>query len=353
MRTKTFILLLTCFVITSSILILFSNQRPTIQNIVSETHKQLNNLKTLKENLQDVLQEQLTADPEVLELLGFVKHPRIYPNDSWTNITLPPIVTAASSGEGIKALGFVKNVHHFVPGYHILLYDLGLGRSESETLLEVCNGTRKSSHCSIVKFPYKQFPSHVKTLKFHTFRPLIIQQVLNDVGAILWMDVDYRLVTDHLEPFVKIAKKVGLVAWGNLLPTSAVTHPNMFHFFQTSQELFFFHHLVETSVLVLFNIQLIHSQLMLPWVQCALTPACIAPIGAQSYGCRFDKKPQFRYSGCHWYDASAFNIILGVVFGFDSSSYMGQKTFFRKLGEDWEYYDSFNETSGGYLHYEV
>ena len=51
MRTKTFILLLTCFVITSSILILFSNQRPTIQNIVSETHKQLNNLKTLKVRL--------------------------------------------------------------------------------------------------------------------------------------------------------------------------------------------------------------------------------------------------------------------------------------------------------------
>lgn len=43
--------------------------------------------------------------------------------------------------------------------------------------------------------------------------------------------------------------------------------------------------------------------------------------GAQSGGCKFNKKPQYRYSGCHGYDASAFNIVLGLTFGFDEKKY--------------------------------
>lgn len=41
---------------------------------------------------------------------------------------------------------------------------------------------------------------------------------------------------------------------------------------------------------------------------------CIAPFGAQSGGCRFDKKPLYRYSGCHAYDSAALNLALGNAF---------------------------------------
>ena len=88
---------------------------------------------------------------------------------------------------------------------------------------------------------------------------------------------------------------------------------------------------------------------MLPWVQCVLTEPCINPVGAQDTGCRWDKKPQFRYSGCHRsvsflsikvphlmfrYDVSAFNIVLGQMFNFMESEYLGQKEFFRKVDRD-------------------
>lgn len=58
--------------------------------------------------------------------------------------------------------------------------------------------------------------------------------------------------------------------------------------------------------------------------------------GAQSGGCRFNKKPQYRYSGCHWYDGSALNIVLGLKFGFDEGqyTYRGHEKFFRKVGPD-------------------
>jgi hypothetical protein len=48
MRTKNFVVLLFCIICTSVYLCLFGSQRPTIENIVSQTHKQLNNLKSFK-----------------------------------------------------------------------------------------------------------------------------------------------------------------------------------------------------------------------------------------------------------------------------------------------------------------
>ena len=39
-------------------------------------------------------------------------------------------------------------------------------------------------------------------------------------------------------------------------------------------------------------------------------------------GCRFDKKPAFRYSGCHAYEVSALNVVLGKMFGFNESKYI-------------------------------
>lgn len=44
-------------------------------------------------------------------------------------------------------------------------------------------------------------------------------------------------------------------------------------------------------------------------------------LGAQSNGCKFNKKPLYRYSGCHGYDASAFNIVLGLTWHLDDTKY--------------------------------
>ena len=41
----------------------------------------------------------------------------------------------------------------------------------------------------------------------------------------------------------------------------------------------------------------------------------------------------FRYSGCHRYDVSAFNIVLGEMFSFKESAYMGSESFFRKVDQ--------------------
>lgn len=64
--------------------------------------------------------------------------------------------------------------------------------------------------------------------------------------------------------------------------------------------------------------------------------------GAQSAGCRFNKKPQYRYSGCHAYDAAALNIVLGLYFNFDDTNYIHQEreTYFHKIEPD-EVYEEY------------
>ena len=71
------------------------------------------------------------------------------------------------------------------------------------------------------------------------------------------------------------------------VPTTTLTHPKMFQYFDPRQyEEYAFQHMASASVVVLVYNQATHSKLMLPWLRCALTEACINPIGAQDSGCR-------------------------------------------------------------------
>lgn len=65
------------------------------------------------------------------------------------------------------------------------------------------------------------------------------------------------------------------------------------------------------------------EQILLPWIKCVLNAQCISPIGSSSNlnHCKFNKKPQYRYSGCHNYDESAFNIVCGLAFSFSEAKY--------------------------------
>lgn len=333
MRTKTFILFLICVVATSVFLIVFGNQRPSIQTIVTETHKQLTNLKNFKENLENAEEKRLVADEKYLTLLGFTEHPRLYPSAVWKNTSLPIIVTYVTDGQELQAVGFARNVAHFLPNHTAIIYNLGLEQYGLQMLLTHCN----SSRCVVVNFELNAFPSHVEEERLHAFRPLLIQDALHKAGAVLFMECDHRLLTGRIEPLLQIALKGGgVLGWATKRATSALTHPKMFDYFHTTADNFLFLPMVESNKLLLYNTESVHEEIMLPWVQCALTLDCIHPIGAQSAGCRFNKKPQYRYSGCHRYDGSALNIVLGLRFGLDEMqyTYQGHEVFFRKVGPD-------------------
>lgn len=148
-------------------------------------------------------------------------------------------------------------------------------------------------------------------------------------------------ISDQLNQSLARAQEVGLAGWVIRNPTSAVTHPKMFEYFKTDPDKYYFHHAVELNHIILFNTPHIHKKLMLPWVKCALSEDCINPTGAQNTGCNYKRRPFFRYSGCHHYDMSALNIILGLMFDFSSQKYAvdeGVRVF--------DSMDKISETSG-------
>ncbi|XP_072378207.1 uncharacterized protein [Diabrotica undecimpunctata] len=318
MRTKNFLFTICVIVSVSLIFIIFGQQKPeSIQNIVSSTNEQIKNF---KDNLRDAETKTLNADEKYLNLLGFTEEPRLYPRDVWRNTSLPVVVTYVHDGEESQAIGLILNMARVLPNNTILVYNLGLDDQGYKLLTSFCNNSR----CQVINFDLSQFPPHVEIDILRAYRPLIIQDALHHTGAIFFLQSNYR-VTQNVIPtlFEERTLKTGILAWPLSLknPVSSLTHKKMFEYFHTDADNFLFLQMVKAEALLIVNTETIHKHVMLPWVQCTLTQDCIIPIGAQSAGCKFDKKPQYRYSGCHSYDTSALNIVLGLLFKQNTSQY--------------------------------
>lgn len=133
-----------------------------------------------------------------------------------------------------------------------------------------------------------------------------------------------NVTAEHvIKLYESVQSDSGILAWPmeSNPAVSSLTHKKMFEYFHTDSDNFIFSPMISGNYLVIVNTESIHKDIMLPWVLCSITRDCIVPIGAQSAGCRFDKKPQYRYSGCHSYDTSALNIVLGQKFKLDYSKY--------------------------------
>lgn len=342
MKTKNIFLVVILLILTSSLfLIMGGNQQPALQSIVSETQKHLNKLKQLKENLNQLEEKTLLVSEKHLELLGFEKKPLLFPLSLWTNTSTPAVVTYVRyNGQERQAVGLLRNIQHHLPNTTVLIYNLGLDDENIQIIQNYCD-----TRCMIIQFNLDLYPSHISEDISHAFRPLVIQDSLTKVGGILFLECNWR-ITSSLKPILKtpVSKlyRNGIIAWATRQATSSLTHPNMFGYFQTTSENFLFLPMVEVTKLLIYNTHDVHYKIMLPWVQCALTEDCISPIGAQSSGCHFNKKPQYRYSGCHGYDASALNIVLGLHFDFRDSLYTYPTDNLSQSGE--QFFKSVSET---------
>lgn len=314
MRTKHFLLILISVITTSILLILLGpagQQNDSIKNIMSQTHEQLRNLQN---NLRDSSEPHPEMDPKYLAQLGFTQS--LY-NGTRHNFS---IVTYALAGDVASTILYAQNIAAKLPSELLLIYDLGLAESDLHTLQAFCNSTR----CSVITFELATLPSYITDENMHAFRPIIIHDALARARTILFTENSVRLRgtgRDLSEIRARTENGSGVTGWTTQQAVTSRTHPKMFDYFDTDADDFQFLPMVSLDFVFFSSTPEVNNKIMLPWVRCMLTPECLHPIGAQSGGCKYNKKPQYRYSGCHGYDTSAFNIILGVTYGFDETRY--------------------------------
>ena len=194
----------------------------------------------------------------------------LWPNSLWRkagNVSEPVIVTAIQAGFKMEAVNFLKNVKSFFSNTTIILFDMGLTKSDFDFVKQACdiyNGlednmtegeersyydykegirlsdakktgfkdrelyhsnllrefsnlhqekindssekTSTTNVCQLRSFdPELVFPSHTRRLSNGAFRPLIIQSVLKDAGCVLWMNIEQRFVSNETSSILEFA----------------------------------------------------------------------------------------------------------------------------------------------------
>ncbi|EDW08147.1 uncharacterized protein LOC6578297 [Drosophila mojavensis] len=380
MRTKHLILILIGVIIATLVFIVFGpagEPNDSFKHIVVQTHQQL---KEFQENLRVGLErKKLELDPKYLLLLGFTsplstkddasqqpaesgKQKQVQTDVPVTSkrelqqqqlmagrgqaaeqellllqqveqksqrkrITTPynntksnfTIVSYVQEGQVSSVILLAQNIAAKLPNESLLIYDLGVSEEQLRSLNACCN----SSRCTVITYDLSEFPSFVSDQRTHAYRPIVIKDALMRSKSILFLENCMRIRGSYrdLQQLQNRALVAGVLGWNTPTAVSSRTHPKMFDYFESDAENFIFLRMVDLDVVFFADTLFVTEKIMLPWLKCALTMECIDPIGAQSNGCKFNKKPLYRYSGCHGYDASAFNIVLGLTWHLDDTKY--------------------------------
>lgn len=229
-------------------------------------------------------------------------------NRSQPNVTLtsfPVIVTAANAGFYGVTQGLLKSIHELLlPKYKdlkIIYYDLGLQASQHNELVKYCK-------CEVRKFPFDEFPPHVKRLKTYTWKPIIIQQLLMEFGFVWWADSSVRFITDDLDRALDYSRDNSFLifTYAPILAVAFQTDPQTMQYF--GEDPCKYRHFGENeATFVLFHYDEISRALVNAWAACALNEECMCPKGTESkLGCNARREVDGR---CHRFDQAVLSIL--------------------------------------------
>ncbi|XP_045163077.1 uncharacterized protein LOC123527578 [Mercenaria mercenaria] len=329
MKTKNFYAVILFLLAAMTTLWILIDPSPSLHTIVSETHKQISNIKNIPSNIRHTKKKMLEVDHKYLDILGFptsTVKPVLNKSKSAVLKTDPVIVVPVFSSAFEQTKIFLASVKKHLPEKFIVFYDLGLGGKDSLTLKKTCNSTKYN--CEVKSFSYNKYPSHVHSQGLGSYVPICIQESLKEYGAVIWSNPHEYFLTKEISTVISIAKEAGIAAWTIKDTTSSITYPKMFTYFEEKPEHYYFHRAIKTSHLIVYNTDFVQSNIMLPWIKCALVEECISPTGSQNSGYCYQPKPRYLYTGCHHYEQSALNVILGKAFSYDNNDYSTTEKIF-------------------------
>lgn len=147
MKTKNFYAVILFVLAALTTLWILIDPSPSLHTIVSETHKQISNIKNIPANIRHTKKELLEVDRKYLDILGFPTS-TIKPamNISKSGILeLDPVIVVPVFPAAFEiSKTFLASVKKYLPEKYIVFYDFGLGGKES--LMVGINGMRCGSH---------------------------------------------------------------------------------------------------------------------------------------------------------------------------------------------------------------
>lgn len=134
MKTKNFyaVLLFSLAVVTTFWIL--ADPSPNLHTIVSETHKQISNIRKIPSNIRNTKKELLEVDSRYLKLLGFPTSTSPTPynyTEAEVLATDPVVVVPVLPSAFDQSQTFLAATNKYFPDKLVVFFDLGLGSKEN------------------------------------------------------------------------------------------------------------------------------------------------------------------------------------------------------------------------------
>ncbi|KAK6174043.1 hypothetical protein SNE40_017389 [Patella caerulea] len=272
--------------------------------------KRLLNMKTTKD-VEDILYglgypKRTTTSGDVY--IPDLPDPRVHIPD------IPVIVAGASSDHYQEMQAMMHSIDTVIrpvyPHIKVILYDIGFTERERQAII-------KYGRCELRKFNFTKYPDHIKYLHTCAWKPIIIQEVLNQHGFTMYMDASIRFKTGNLTRAFNQVKRSGIssiyiTVLDHFIPNH--TFSKTFEYFNTKPCLFHDLHELQGGFEFVVKNNLYAYTIMRSWLTCCLQRTCVMPMGAEV---RTVCSAVKRYHKCHRSDQSALSI---AVYMTDRSS---------------------------------
>ena len=185
-------------------------------------------------------------------------------------------------------------------------------------------------------FDFSAWPSHVKNVGDCAWKPIAVGEVLREFSLIFYADASVRLFGDFRPTLYPLLDDVVPVVGESTAPSGpagSYTHDGTLAYFHVNRVDFEDVEMFAATYFVAKRTKEVMSNIIEPWVDCALHSDCISPVGAHKWPCRAEMQKTNRnaFIGCHRYDQSALTILLFKAFGRERYAHCLQDSRIRSL----------------------
>lgn len=226
------------------------------------------------------------------------------------------VFTSATSSVNFREIqglihNFDQKVTPMFSDLEFIIFDIGLKKSEARLIKKHCN-------CRLQKFPFKDYPEHLRTIQTNAWKPLLIQLLLKEYHIVIWVDASIRFHGTPLDRLIHKTVEHGIQVTEGGGSIAVRTHSVTFKALGETPCMFDRPEL-QSSLISMYRTPYTLRNIMLPWVSCALQYNCMDFDSALKTVTCLDGH-QWSYSACHRFDQSVLGIILTRLFSRDIDS---------------------------------